>query len=196
MKKLGPCLLLTALLATPVVAQKVFVDFDDTVDFSQYTTFAFKESPEDLRNTHELGHTRIRNAIRRQLIESGVSQTQSDPDMWVTYHTAEEDQIRINSANLGYGYGPGWYGRGWHYSGYWGRKGGGYSTTVSKYSEGTLAIDIWDAKKDQMIWRGIATAVVPSSPGKGEKKLGKALDKMSEEYRKQLRKNAKKLGQG
>ena len=184
-QKLGPCLLLTVLLATSAAAQKVFV--------AQYESFAFKESPEDLRNTNELGHRRILNAISRQLIDSGLSQTQSDPDVWVTYHAAEEEQIRINSANLGYGYSRGWYGRGWHYGGYWGLKGGGYSTTVSKYSEGTLAIDIWDAKMDQMVWRGIATAVVPASSPKKEKKLEKALDKMSEEYRKQLRKNAQKL---
>jgi hypothetical protein len=194
MKKLGPYLFLTALLAPPALAQKVFVDFDDTVDFSQYETFAFKESPEDLRNTNELGHRRILEAIGRQLTETGFIESESDPDMWVTYHAAEEDQIRIDSANLGYGYGSGWYGRGWHYGGYWGLKGGGYSTTVSKYSEGTLAIDIWDAEKNQMMWRGIATAVVPSSSAKREKKLDKALDKMSEEYQKRLRNNAKKLG--
>ena len=194
MQKLAPFLLLLALLAAPAVAQKVFVDFDDTVDFSQYETFAFKNSPEDLRDTNELGHTRVQNAIRRQLIEGGGLQVQSDPDLWVTYHTAEKDKIRIDSTSLGYGYGSGWYGSGWRHGGYWGGYGGGYSTTVSNYTEGTLVIDIWDAKKDQMIWRGIATAVVPAKAAKAEKKLDKALAKMAKAYQKQQRKNAKRLG--
>ncbi len=194
MNRLIPFLLLLALLAAPAVAQKVFVDFDETVDFSQLKTFAFKESPEDLRDTNELGHTRVQNAIRRQLIEGGFSQVQSNPDVWVTYHTAEKDQIRINSTSLGYGYHPGWYGSGWRYGGYWGGYGGGYSTTVSNYTEGTLVIDVWDAKKDQMIWRGIATAVVPAKAAKAEKKLDSALLKMSKAFQKQQKKNAKKAG--
>ena len=80
--------------------------------------------------------------------------------------------------------------------GYWGGYGGGYSTTVSNYTEGTLVIDVWEAKKDQMIWRGIATATVGSSAGKNEKKLDKALAKMAKQYQKQQKKNAKALAKG
>ena len=48
MKKTPLLILFLALLAAPTLAQKVFVDFDETVDFEQFKTFGFKESPEDL----------------------------------------------------------------------------------------------------------------------------------------------------
>ena len=189
--------LFLSLLAAPSLAQKVFIDFDETVDFSQLKTFAFKESPEDLRDSYEMGHTRVQNAIRRQLIEGGAKQVQRDPDLWVTYHTAEDEQIQINQSSMGVGYGSGWYGSGWNYGGYWGGGyGGSVSTSVSSYTEGTLVIDIWDAKKEQMVWRGIATATVGSNAGKNEKKLDNALEKMSKQYQKQQKQNAKALGKG
>ena len=57
-------------------------------------------------------------------------------------------------------------------------------------------IDVWDAKKDQMVWRGMATAVVPAKAAKAEKKLESALKKMSKLYQKQQQKNAKALAKG
>jgi len=190
-----------ALLAAPVAAQKVYVDFDETVDFSQYKTFAFRQSPEDLRDTNQLGHTRIHNAIKRQMETAAQPGTmvQQDPDLWVTYHTAEKEELRVDHDSLGYGYGPSWYGSGWRRGGYYGGYGGyggSYSTTVSTYTKGTLVVDIWDAKKEQMVWRGIGTATVSQSPDKAEKTLEKALDKMSNQYHKQQKKNAKKLAKG
>ncbi len=190
-----------AVLAAPLTAQKVYIDFDETADFSQYKTFAFRESPEDLRDTNQLGHTRVQNAIKRQLetAPSPGELVQQDPDLWVTYHTAEKEELRVDHDSLGYGYGSGWYGSGWRRGGYYGGYGGyggSYSTTVSTYTKGTLVIDIWDAKKEQMVWRGMATATVSENPDKQEKTLEKALDKMSKQYQKQQKKNAKVLAKG
>jgi len=195
-RKLALLVLAAALLAAPASAQKVYVDFDETIDFSQYKTFAFRESPEDLRDSNQLGHTRVQNAIRRQMMTADhpTEMVREDPDLWVTYHTSEKEEVRINHDTLGMGYGSGWYGSGWRYGGYWGRGYGSYTTTVSNYTKGTLVIDVWDAKKEQMVWRGIASDIVPASPGKREKLLEKALDKISKQYRKQQRKNAKAAG--
>ena len=194
MKRMLPAIALAIVAATPVAAQKVYVDFDETVDFTQFKTFAFRESPQDLRSSNELGHTRIQNAIRRQLIETGAQQVQRDPDLWVTYHTAEKEQLRVDSTSMGWGYGPGWYGPGWVWGGYWNAGYGSHTTSVSTFSEGSLVIEIADAAKEQMVWRGIATAVVPASPGKAEKLLDKALSKMAKKYRDQQKKNAKRAG--
>ena len=195
-RKLALLVLAAALLAAPASAQKVYVDFDETIDFSQYKTFAFRESPEDLRDSNQLGHTRVQNAIRRQMMTADrpAEMVREDPDLWVTYHTSEEREVRIDHDTFGTGYGSGWYGSGWRHGGYWGGGYGSYTTTVSNYTKGTLVIDIWDAKKEQMVWRGIASDIVPASPGKREKLLEKALDKMSKKYRKQQKKNAKAAG--
>ena len=192
--KLTILILTAALLAFPVGAQKVYVDFDDTIDFSQYKTFAFRDSAEDLRDSNQLGHTRVQNAIRRQMTggDLGATAVLEDPDLWVTYHTSEKDEIRVNQTTVGMGYGSGWYGSRWRYGGYWGSPyGGSYTTSVSTYTKGTLVIDIWDAKREQMVWRGIATDVLPSSPSKRQKLLDKVLNEMSKKYHKQQKKNAK-----
>ena len=56
---------------------------------------------------------------------------------------------------------------------------GSTTTTVSTYTQGTLIIDIWDAKTNKLLWRGSAEAVVPSNPGKQEALIYKAIDKMA-----------------
>ena len=186
--------LILILAAGPLAAQKVYVDYDRDADFDSYSTFQWQRSDEDLRDTDPLAHTRVKHAIAYRLSQGGVGLTEvdSDPDLFVTYHTAEKENLQVNSSSMGYGgYGAGWYGRGWYGGGYWGGGFGSYSTTVTTYTEGTLVIDIWDARKNQMVWRGMATAVVPAKAAKAEKKLEKALLKMSKEFQKQQKKAAK-----
>ena len=186
--------LILTLAATPMAAQKVFLDYDRDADFDSYSTFQWKRSDEDLRDTDPLAHTRVKHAIAYRLAqgERGLTEVDSDPDLFVTYHTAEKENLRVNSSSMSYGgYGAGWYGRGWYGGDYWGAGYGSYSTTVTTYTEGTLVIDVWDARTNQMVWRGLATSVVPAKPAKAQKKLEKALLKMSKEFQKQQKRAAK-----
>ena len=66
------------------------------------------------------------------------------------------------------GYGMGGYGRGWGGYGYGGGYGGG--TDVYQYDETTLVIDIYDASKKEMVWRGTVTGVVKDDPDQEEQK--------------------------
>ncbi|MDX1383475.1 MAG: DUF4136 domain-containing protein [Thermoanaerobaculia bacterium] len=179
------------LVSSAAMAQKVYVDYDREADLSSVATYGWVESDEDLRDTNELGHRKVVAAVDRHLAEAGLRKVLTNADVWVTYHTAEEENIRMDTSSFGYGYPSSWY-----WGGYWGGYRGGlgatsYSTTVSSYTEGTLVIDIWTDDPKEMVWRGIATAVVPANPGKAEKKLDKALDKMGKKFRKMQQKEAK-----
>jgi hypothetical protein len=59
---------------------------------------------------------------------------------------------------------------------------GSSSTRVHSYTTGTLVVDIWDAKAEELIWRGVASDTISDNPEKNLAKLNKALVKMFERY--------------
>jgi hypothetical protein len=92
---------------------------------------------------------RIVAAIDAEMAAKGLTKTESNPDVFVIYHTTFEKQKDISTYSSGYGGGYGPYG--WGYGGAW--AGGGTTTTqVRDILMGTLVIDIADAKRDR--WPG------------------------------------------
>ena len=59
------------------------------------------------------------------------------------------------------------------------------------YTRGTLIVDIWDAAKRQLVWRGSATAVIKENPQKAEKQIYKMLNKMVKKWEKMKKKMAR-----
>jgi hypothetical protein len=45
-----------------------------------------------------------------------------------------------------------------------------------------MIIDVWDAERKQLVWRGMATATVAKDPDKNDKKIEKALKKMTKNW--------------
>ena len=177
MRKLFGSLIVLALCASPALAQKVFVDYDKNYDFSKIRTFSWAATDEtSLAKSAPLVHSRIVNSIEHHLTLGGLTEVKEGPDVFVTYHTSTQEQQQLNTTNFGYGYGAGWY-----------YGGGGISsstTNVYTYTYGTLIIDIWDAGRKEMVWRGSATAIVKANPEKLGKQIEKALTKMVHKWQK------------
>lgn len=167
-----------SVIAVPVAAQQVHIDYDRMARFTTYKTFGWVDTPEtSVADTSEMMDGRIKKAIIDTISGGRLKFVDNDPDLWVTYHTNENDRLRVNTASFGYGY-PG----NWYWDPYW---GGAYTTsTVSTYTEGTLIIDIWDAREKSLIWRGAATAVVSKNPEKNAKKIEKAVTKIAKKWQK------------
>jgi hypothetical protein len=166
--------------ATAVQAQKVYIDYDKQADLSKYKTFAMATTgQDDLSTVSPLAHQHIYDSLRQKIAAGGrLTETKTDPDLYVTYHVTSKEETNVSTTGYGYGYGPGW-GGGY----YWG--GGGWmgaTTTVNTYTVGTLLFDVYDAKTKQAVWRGIASATVPSNPQKGIKKIDKAIDKLAAKW--------------
>ena len=91
-----------------------------------------------------------------------------------------ETQLNTYSTSMG---GPGWgYGGAWGY-GWGGGMGASTSTTTtSTIRNGTLAIDMMDPQRKQLVFRGVATDTLNDKPEKNTKKLNKALAKIFEKY--------------
>jgi hypothetical protein len=67
------------------------------------------------------------------------------------------------------------FGGGWGWQGF---RDGQINITEQDHKEGTLVIDIYDAKTKQLIWRGSAEGTLSDKAAKNENKLEKAVAKM------------------
>jgi len=166
------------LVVSPTLALDVHIDYDRWARFTTFKTFAWVDTPEtSVAETNPLLDEQIKAAIIDQLSSGRLKQVDSDPDLYVTYHVALRDQLRLNTVSFGYGY-PG----SWYWDPYW---GGTYSTTTATtYTEGTLIIDVWHAKEKTLVWRGSATTEVSSKSEKNAKKVEKAVRKIAAKWQK------------
>lgn len=133
-------------------------DFDHAVNFRAYRTWAWypqqvgdvEQGPSNGRYESFLDQ-RMRKAIAQELANKGMTQVQDNPDVFVAYSARVEDKQQMT--NTGYnpywGYGYGMYGR-------------GYPSTYN-YKAGTVVIDIVDARRKELAWRGTGQAQVDNN---------------------------------
>jgi len=185
---------LAVLISGPAFAQKVYIDYDKDYDRSKNKTFAWKDSDQaNLAHTDPMLHSQIAITLAEYIAAGGLVQVDSDPDLYFTYHGSAEEEITVNTMSLGYSYPVGWgassYGG---YGGYYGNHYGGVysgyagvSTAMeSVYLVGTLVVDVWDAKTETLVWRGIAADIaITENRAKLDKKIDKALRKMADQWR-------------
>lgn len=164
------------LVFTGCASMKVNSDFDDTVNFTPYHTFAWLEQPDQVKDhLTRMGQItqHIEQAIERELQADGYQKADDTPDFFLVYHTSLERQITGATIDTwGYGY---------RRAGL--RRGGVMMADVDvhAYQEGTLIIDIVDAKSNTLVWRGTASGAV-NSPSQAEKKIDEAVRKILAEF--------------
>lgn len=172
-------LVILAAAAGPAAAQKVYVDYSPLADFSSYKTFAWGPTPQaSLLDNNPLNHSRVKNAVRYHLSKSGLTEVEPDqgPQLLVTYHGEVDSEVSVNSfadQYAAYGYPAGWV---WDTA--WVNAAGMTSTTPIVHKAGTLVIDIWDAEKQSIIWRGTITGTLTDDLQKGAKKLERGIEKL------------------
>ena len=170
-----------ALIAVPASAQKITVDYDHDFDFEKVETFAYVET-KDTNAKDDLTDGRVKNAIVKELTQSGLRQVDADGDLFVTYHMTSQDNQVLNTTSMGYGgFGPGRRRFG-------GGTGMGTSTTTSStYTEGTLVVDAYEPGGDKkMVWRGTGTVTVKAKPEKQTKQIDEILTKLGKKWDKIL----------
>lgn len=171
---------IAALLMAPVLvtAQKVSYDYDKSAVFTGYKTYAHKDGTPV---GQKLIDDRIVAAIDTQMKAKGFTRSDASPDVVVVYHVAFDKEKDISTFSSGYGYGGyGPYGYGW--GGGW--TGGTSTTSVRDILVGTLVVDMADAKKNTVVWRGMATKEVntSASPEKRDKSINDGMKKIFKNY--------------
>jgi hypothetical protein len=164
------------MLPTLAVAQKTSYDYDKTANFASFKTYAFKDGT---KVGQELIDNRIVAAIETELAAKGLTKS-DNPDVFVVYHVAFDKEKDISTFSSGYGGGYGPYGWGW--GGGW--AGGTTSTQVRDILIGTLVVDMADAKKGQIAWRGMGVKEVntQAKPDKRDKSINNAVKKIFKNY--------------
>lgn len=179
MKRALGLLFVVALVATPAMAQKVYIDYSHEFDFSKVKTFEYVDTKES-NSKDELMDSRIASMIKQKLEAGGLTEVSENPDLYVTYHVTTKDQTSYTTTNFGYGgYGGGWY--------RWGGGMGTSYTTPVNYTEGTLIIDAYRPSDKKMVWRGTGTVTVKAKPEKVTQQIQNILDKLGKRWAKILK---------
>jgi hypothetical protein len=153
-------MVLLLLMAAGCSGIQVSQDYDIQRPFPDMQTYAWKfganKSSDDFRETNPLLHQRFRENIDRVLTEKGYAQ-KSHPDFLVDYVYAIKTRIRSQPVTTGVGFGAGPY---YHYGGIHIMS----APRVYDYDVGMLAIDVYDAGSDTLLWRGTGSEPITSHP--------------------------------
>lgn len=151
---------------------RVNSDYDKSVDFSQYKTYAFHKRGIERVEISELDKKRILNAIDVELGKKGMTKSEN-PDLLVNIFTKERERIDVDQYYAGWGYG---WGYGWNPY-LWGGR-----TYVSSYTEGTLYIDLIDAKKKELVWEGEGVGYLTENREKKESQINEFVAKILAQF--------------
>jgi hypothetical protein len=162
----------------------VTTSYDHSAAFGKYKTYTLAPSPHGQKLSPRSEEV-LRNAIRSQLAARGVTEAKTGKgDLAIVRHVFTQDKVTVRQyADWGYGSGVGYgsnSGGGWPYAyGSYGMWAGAPSTyqDTSKYTEGTLVLDVVDTHADKLVFRGTATAVVGAQV-KNARNIEKAVAKM------------------
>jgi len=165
-------LIVTTLIALTVgcATNTAKLDFDKNtnIDTANYKTFAWLTQgkimapPADINPVMKV---RVDASIEQAFISKGYQLVDDaeKADFTISYTVGSRDKIKVNNYpatyNTGFGWGRGYYGGRGHY----GSMSMGTETTVRQYTQGKLAIDVYDVKSHQPVWHGWATKRLTSN---------------------------------
>ena len=126
---------------------RVTTDYDTKTDFSNFKTFAFYKKGIDKVDISDLDKRRILKAVENELVAKGFTKS-DNPDILVNIFTKSRQKVEIyNNHHMYFGWHP------WYY-------GPNYGSRITKYTEGTLFIDLIDASKKELAWQGIGSGAL------------------------------------
>ena len=148
-------------------------DYDVESDFAAYRTYSWipitinegSTNAATAAQSNTLLDSRIRSAVNTNMTAKGFTKNDENPDILVVYHTGMQNKVDVTD----YGY---------TYAGsYWGWAGN--DVDVYSYTEGTLLVDLVDAKTKKLAWRGSASGVV--EPGNSPEKITENINSVVEQ---------------
>jgi hypothetical protein len=153
------------LAASLAPAQQVTVNYNHSQNFAQYHTYAWgNKNTNQIRNSilAQVAKTDIENAM----ITKGFTKVDEsqNPDVILLANGGLKNQTTYTA---------------WGSRGFGGGMGG---TTPEQNVEGTLVVDIYDAKEKSLVWRGVAHGTLSKNGDKNQKMVAKAIQKMFKQY--------------
>jgi len=156
---------LCLLVAAPVLAQQVSVNYNHGMSFSQFHTYAWGSN-----NTNQIQNS-ILAQVAQQDIESAMAgkgltkvEESQNPDLILTASGGERAQTSYNA---------------WGMRGIGGGMGG---ITPQQNVEATMIVSLYNPKTQELVWRGIAQDTLSNNGDKNQKMVQKAIDKMFKQW--------------
>jgi len=165
--KFIPLLLLFVLASCSSV--RVNSDYDKKANFAGYKTYAYLKSAVDKVEISDLDKKRILYSIDDAMTAKGLTKSET-PDLLVSIFTKESQRVDIYN-NSGFGWGYGW---GPHF-------GMGYSNVYTT-PEGTLYIDLIDAKTKELVWQGEGSGYLAKNTDEKDARIKEFVDKILAQY--------------
>lgn len=149
--------LLLGLLSACATGPRISSDFDPRADFSAYRTFAFYSPLAIEREGYaSLVSGRMKAAARAEMEARGYCYSESDPDLWLNINAYMQPRTDVSTIpDVDYAYYYSYRHRGYLAVPYWHDR-----TTVHRYTEGTMNIDLVDVRRNALVWEGIAVGRV------------------------------------
>ncbi len=146
-------------------AQQVSVNYNPNQNFSQFRTYAWgSNNTNEIQNSilAQVAHQDINSALQSKGLQ--MVQESQNPDLVVTSNGGMRQTTSYQA----------WGMRGW---------GGGMGgITPEQNVQGTLIVDLYDAKNKSLVWRGVAQQTLSNNGQKNTKSVGKAITKMFKKY--------------
>jgi hypothetical protein len=170
------------ILAAGCAGQQVTTDYSPAASFSQYRTYALV-SPPDTAAAQQLLDQRISSAVQAQLTSKGLTQTdRQNADLYVGYGMVDKTHKQVYTYRDGWGWGGGW---GWRYY----RWGAPWPMStyrqVETYTDGTVVVNLIDAKTKKVVWQGQVADVLSlpvGNPASATQKIDGAVAKLFAKY--------------
>lgn len=158
-------IVLMSLLLNIALGQRVYVNFDHAADFAQFRTYAWGGAP----NPNAMADLPLMQSTQRdidsQLTTKGLKRIQEFqyPDLIVLASAGMKNKTVYNRGTCGC---------------VW--QGGMGEITPATFDTGALVVDIYDARRKQMVWQGIAKNMLSSAQSRND--LHKVIARMFNEY--------------
>ena len=165
MKRILAILASMFLISVAALAQQVSVNYNHSQSFAQYHTYAWaSQNQNQIQNSilAQVAQQDINNAMQAKGLQM-VQETQN-PDLILTANGGLRQQTSYSA---------------WGMRGIGGGMGG---ITPEQNVEGTMIVDLYDAKSKSLVWRGIAQNTLNNNGNKNQQMVEKAVQKMFKQW--------------
>jgi hypothetical protein len=157
--------LLVFMTCIAALGQQVSVNYNHSANFAQYHTYAWgSNNTNEIRNSilAQVAHQDINTAMQEKGLQ--MVQESQNPDLILTSNGGMREQTSYSA---------------------WGTRGigGGFGGISPEQNvDGTLIVDLYDAKTQSLVWRGIAQNTLSNNGNKNQKNVEKAVEKMFKQW--------------
>ncbi|MBK1852282.1 MULTISPECIES: DUF4136 domain-containing protein [unclassified Marinobacter] len=167
--------LMVALVAVAMAgcASNVVTDYNSTVVFGDYTTWAFATGAGNSTFV-SLDGNRVQNAVERELARKAMSKVEeSEADLLVSWQIVEQERLERSGVGLGMGFGTGNFG--------WGLSA---PPPVREVTEGKLVVELVEASSEKVVWRAASRRYLTEnqSPKSRSKLVDEVVAEMFSKY--------------